>query len=135
MIPFSPEQLAALPRWAFGDNPAMADELLALVLQGKKTATCCALVAHEEDPLPPVGSYQIILDGQGRDACLIQNMSQHLARFCDIDEHWAAQEGEGDLAHWQNAHRTFFTALGCYAPDMWLVCETFRVVADLRNTT
>jgi hypothetical protein len=29
--------------FSFGDNPALADELLALVLAGRKTATCGAL--------------------------------------------------------------------------------------------
>lgn len=28
--------------WAFGSNPSMADSLLALVLEGKKTGTCSA---------------------------------------------------------------------------------------------
>jgi uncharacterized protein YhfF len=31
-----------LESFAFGDSPALADELLALVLAGKKTATCWA---------------------------------------------------------------------------------------------
>jgi uncharacterized protein YhfF len=31
-----------LKTFAFGDSPALADELLALVLAGKKTATCWA---------------------------------------------------------------------------------------------
>ena len=31
-----------LETFAFGDSPALADELLALVLAGKKTATCWA---------------------------------------------------------------------------------------------
>ena len=34
--------MATLPSFAFGDSPAMADELLHLVLNGRKTATCWA---------------------------------------------------------------------------------------------
>ena len=44
-----PAQYQDLPRWAFGDNPALADELLALVLAGKKTATCGALWQYEDE--------------------------------------------------------------------------------------
>ena len=31
-----------LPRWSFGDSPELADALLALVREGRKTATCWA---------------------------------------------------------------------------------------------
>lgn len=33
--------------FAFGDNPKMADELLALVLSGKKTATVSVVLENE----------------------------------------------------------------------------------------
>ena len=44
--------------WAFGATPAQADELLALVLEGTKTATASSLWDYEAagDPLPQVGS-------------------------------------------------------------------------------
>jgi uncharacterized protein YhfF len=32
-----------LEAFSFGDNPTLADELLALVLEGKKQATCWAV--------------------------------------------------------------------------------------------
>ena len=35
-----PERYRDLPRFAFGDGPALADELLDLVIAGRKTATC-----------------------------------------------------------------------------------------------
>ena len=34
--------------FAFGDNPEMADELLALVLSGKKTATVSVVLENEQ---------------------------------------------------------------------------------------
>lgn len=39
----------APPAWAFGDDPAMADELLELVLTGRKTATASALRDYEQE--------------------------------------------------------------------------------------
>jgi uncharacterized protein YhfF len=38
-----PDQYKGAVTFAFGDSPALADELLALVLAGRKTATCAAL--------------------------------------------------------------------------------------------
>lgn len=125
--------LDALPAWSFGDSPKMADELLALVLTGKKTATCTALDWHLADPLPPVGSLQVILDGQARPACVIQNTAQFIRRFCDVDDALTAKEGEGDLslAYWQRAHQEFFTRMGVFDARMWLIFEHFRLVRVL----
>src|SRR5688572_13965008 len=53
--------------FAFGDTPALADELLALVLAGPKRATA-ALVAQFErsgDPLPEAGLHSVVLNGRG----------------------------------------------------------------------
>ena len=41
-----PEQYRSLRSFAFGDSPALADELLELVLKGLKTATC----STEDEP-------------------------------------------------------------------------------------
>ena len=41
-------------QFSFGDSPELADELLSLVLAGKKTATCGALREYGEgrEPMP-----------------------------------------------------------------------------------
>ena len=39
-----PAQYQGLRSFAFGDGPALADELLDLVMQGVKTATCRSAV-------------------------------------------------------------------------------------------
>lgn len=111
----------------------MADELLALVLNGRKTATCSALQHHVADPLPPVGSYQIIQDGRGCAACVVQNTAQFLRRFDEVDAELAAQEGEGDLslAYWRQAHQQFFSQSGIFDTQMWLIFEQFRLVEVL----
>ena len=43
-----PHHQAIYSAWAFGDSPALADELLALVLDGKKTATASAIWSYED---------------------------------------------------------------------------------------
>jgi len=116
-----------LPRWSFGDSPELADELLALVLLGRKTATCWA--AAQMGPAA-AGEQSIVLNGVGQPAALVETISCEEVRFCDMGADFAAAEGEGDLSleHWREAHRRYFTRQGVFADDMVLWCETFRVV-------
>lgn len=123
-------------RFSFGDSPALADELLALAIEGRKTATCGALrdFGPGGEPMPQVGRRDIVLDGQGRPAAVIETIEVIVRRFDEVDESFARDEGEGDgtLAYWRDAHETYFARNGGFAPDMQLVCERFRVV-DVLN--
>src|SRR5215204_6263086 len=102
-----------LESFSFGDGPALADELVALVVAGRKTATCWAAA---EGLLTTPGKRMVARDGQGR--------------FGEVDAAFAFNEGEGDrtLTYWRAAHERYFTRLGQFAPDMLLWCERFRVV-------
>ncbi len=127
--------IEGLPRWSFGDSPAMADALLALVLSGAKTATCGSLAACEGEPWWPIrpGDRSVVLDGAGRPACVLETVDVALRRFDDVDQSFARDEGEGDLSlgWWRDAHRRYFERNGGWSPDMTLVCERFRVVRVL----
>lgn len=113
----------------FGDSPELADELLALVLAGTKTATCCALRDfNEQEPVPEAGRRDVVLDGSGRPACVIETLSVLIQRFDQVDEAFALAEGEGPYEAWRDAHIAYFDRNGGYAPDLVLVCERFRVV-------
>lgn len=119
-----------LERFSYGDSPALADELLALVLAGRKTATCWAA---REGLLTAVGKRMVACDGQARPRAVIETVSLTQRRFDEVDADWARLEGEGDgsLAAWRDAHRAYFTRNGGFAPDMPLWCEVFRVVKAL----
>jgi uncharacterized protein YhfF len=121
--------------FTFGDNPALADELLELVLSGTKTATCGALAdfAPGAEAMPVVGRRDVVLDGQGRRAAVIETLEVTIRRFDQMDEAFARDEGEGDrtLAWWRGAHRAYFERTGTFSPDMQLVCERFRLVERL----
>ena len=120
-----------LERFAFGDNPDLADRLGALVVAGAKTATCWAVVEGLKGVEP--GKMMVALDGTGRPLAVIQTVELTQRRFHDVDAAFAFDEGEGDrsLAYWRQAHRTYFTRLGTFAPDMLLYCERFRLVMRL----
>lgn len=117
--------------FTFGDSPEMADELLALVLAGRKTATCGALRDYGgAEPVPVVGRRDVVLDGQGRRAAVIETVEAIHRRFDEVDAAFARDEGEGDLSYeyWRDVHQAYFERNGGFSPDMILVCERFRLV-------
>jgi uncharacterized protein YhfF len=122
------EVMADLESFAFGDSPALADELLALVLAGKKTATTWA--ASEGGKGVKAGKRWIVNDGLGRPRAVIETIEVTRRRFEEVDESFAFDEGEGDrsLAFWRRAHTAYFTRLGQFAPGMEVFCERFRLV-------
>jgi uncharacterized protein YhfF len=129
------ERYPGAERFSFGDSPNMADELLALVIAGVKTATCGALSDYPEgDPKRPiVGRRDIVLDGRGRPAAAIETIEVIERRFDEVDERFAFDEGEGlrTLNDWKAAHAAYFTRNGGYRSDMMLLCERFRLVEVL----
>ena len=93
-----PEAGCASPDYTverFGDSDALADELLACVLDGPKRATA-ALVDDfrvEDEPLPRLGSHWIACDGSGRPRLVIRSMELRIATFDDVDAAFAYDEG------------------------------------------
>lgn len=123
--------------WHFGTGGAMADELLELVLAGRKRATAGALWSYEKEnePTPVIGDFSIVTDGSGVARCIIRTIGVAIVPFDEVDEDFAATEGEGDrsLAYWREGHWKYFTAELAEeglspSPDMPVVCERFEVV-------
>jgi uncharacterized protein YhfF len=123
-----PPDWRGLETFSYGDGPELADELLALVLDGRKTATCWA--ASEGLKGTAVGKRMVALDGAGRPRAVIETLELTQRRFDDVDEQFAHEEGEGDqtLADWRRAHRNYFTRTGQFEDNMLLWCERFWVV-------
>ncbi|WP_274626693.1 ASCH domain-containing protein [Arvimicrobium flavum] len=134
----STDPYASAQTFSFGDSPAMADGLLALVLAGTKTATCGALRDFPEGSpeRPVVGRRDVVLDGQGRRAAVIETVEVTVRRFDEMDEKFAHDEGEGlrTLAEWREGHQSYFERNGGFSPDMELICERFRLVEVLPRT-
>jgi uncharacterized protein YhfF len=122
-----PEAYRSLRSFAFGDSPALADELLELVLKGTKTATCST---EDEPNTSKAGERWIVLDGRGMPRCVIQTLEVTYRRYREVDAAFAREEGEGDrsLAYWRQAHREYFGRQGRFSEDMMLMCERFRLV-------
>ena len=127
----------------FGDSPQLADEIATLIVSGKKTATCSshALYQLEGHPLPIIGFYTIVLDGDDQPVAIIKTTNVQLIEMNKVPAELAAKEGEGDLslAYWYSGHKNYFTRALAefgleFSDDMFLVFEIFEVV-DVRKAS
>jgi len=110
----------------FGDTPALADRLAALVVAGVKTGTCSAAV---HGPDAEVGDRQVCLSGAGQPVCEIETLSLQTLRFDEVPAELSVLEGEGDLSHryWREAHEAYFAREGTWTPEMEVIFEIFKV--------
>lgn len=124
--------------WMFGDGSKnMGDSLGELVADGVKTATCSAAITYEleNEAIPQVGQYDIVLDGSNEPIAIIKNISVTLTKMNEVTHSFSYLEGEGDRSHnyWYDVHEEFFKEqLKNYnlpfTEDILLVCEVFEVV-------
>ena len=116
----------------FGASP---DLLATLVVEGKKTATTSGFVFYEleNEPLPEVGEYAIVLNGSNEPVAVVVNEAVNVVPMNEVSEAFALAEGEGDYQYWWDTHEKFFTDLLKdynlpFAADMLVVCEQFTKV-------
>lgn len=94
--------------FAFGDSPEMADELLRLVLTGKKTATVSVVLENEKTP--KVGDLSLVLNGQGQPACVIKTVYLETVKFCDLTWDMVKLEGEDEtFEKWKVGNIRYWT--------------------------
>ena len=97
---------------AFGWGEKMQDELLKLILSGRKTATTSLTHWYGKDthPLPQTGDFWIILDGHDHPSGIVQLTEITIKPVADVDTQFAWDEGEGDrtLDGWKKDHHAFW---------------------------
>lgn len=120
--------------WQFGVDP---DTLVQLVVDGVKTATCSGHIFYEleNERLPAVEDYSIILNSKNKPICIIRTTDVALTPMNEVSEEFAIAEGEGDRTYqyWWNEHEKVFKeelkGTGYeFSEDMILVCERFEVI-------
>lgn len=122
--------------WSFGNTKEMADELADLVNKGIKTATTSAYELYENDEeIPKVGEYNIILDGSGNPICITITREVYILKYNLISSNHAFLEGEGDRSYeyWKKVHDEYFTEefRECnkeFYEEAPMVCEVFEKV-------
>jgi uncharacterized protein YhfF len=121
----------------FGNTPALTDELVRLVVAGKKTATCALLLEYtkEGSPLPKVGEQKILLNSTQAPLCIVEVTEVTIRPFSEIDGSFAYDEGEGDRSYaaWHKGHTHYFSRVmqawgEQFSPDLPVVCERFKVI-------
>lgn len=123
--------------WHLDDDPAIADARLEHVLAGHQRATTTLLWAHESrgEALPGVGDLRLIRDAGGRARAVMEVLECHVVPFEDVDEHVAADVGDGDLSldAWRRTYGATFERQcrefgWCASEAMPIVCLRFRLV-------
>lgn len=140
------EALPGLPEdmpeaWAFGALPEHADELLALVLAGTKTATASSLwdIEATGEAMPRPGDLSIILDGSGTPRALIETTAGAIVPFDEVSQEHAFAEGENDrtLDSWREIHERYWRRHSesprGFERGMPVVCEEFRLLHSSFN--
>ena len=91
----SKEKPTSVSAWKFGADP---DHLAQLVIDGVKTATCSGLIFYEieNEPLPSVGDYSIILSSKDVPLAIIETTEVKTIPMNEVPEDFAVAEGEGD---------------------------------------
>jgi uncharacterized protein YhfF len=120
----------------FGDSMALADELVGLVLEGRKRATAGALADYERsgEALPTVGYRWIATDGSGRPRVVLRTTEVRVGPLSSVDDAFAWDKGEGDRsrAGWLDEHERYFGRLLAsfgvpFSSDLACVFERFEV--------
>lgn len=131
-----------LPVAEFAFPGPLRDQLVAAILDGRKTTTS-GLVAdyeHENEPLPDPGLRQAVIDSAGRRVAVIEITAVRVLRLADVDLAHAVGEGEGyaTVAAWRAGHERFWhsadvrESLGdpdfTVNDDTLVVAESFRLI-------
>jgi uncharacterized protein YhfF len=126
--------------WYFGSDKEEADELVALVLIGKKTATTTLLeeLKIENEKIPEVGDVSLVVNWEGIPKCIIETTRVYISPFNKVPKDHATKEGEGDSSYdyWRNGHLRFFTKIAQsqeipFTETSNVVCEEFRVLQQI----
>lgn len=125
-----------LEAFHFELSEKLANELLDLVLQGKKRATASSVEAYKDssESMPEIGDYSIITDWDNNPRCVIKTTNVQLIPFKEMSYDICKREGEDDtLKSWQDGHRRFYVEEGkklgyTFDTDMLVVFEDFEVV-------
>lgn len=134
-----PHRHAKPDAFAFGDSPALANELAALVQAGRKRATASLPVEFTEagSPLPRVGDVSIVTLADGDPVAIIELVEVRHVPFQAVDAAFAAEEGEGDgsLEWWQRAHLRYFGRVCArfgseFDETTPVICQRFRLAWD-----
>ena len=112
-----------IEKWKFGINN---NELIDLVLKGKKTATTYIYDGNVD----MLESESIILYDNDKPACLVKTTKNIVTKFKDVKWSIAKLEGENnDLEDWRKNHYEFFKSIDdSFNEETLVVVEIFKLI-------
>ena len=125
-----------LEKWHFEITEKACNDLLDLVLQGKKKATSSSAAAFQikGEEIPEEGSFSVITDWDGNPRCVVRTVRVRRIPYNEIGFDTAVLEGEDEsIESWRENHEKFFRAEGkelgyTFTEDMDVIFEEFEVV-------
>jgi hypothetical protein len=114
----------------------VSDELIALVISGKKNAffTTWATYTIDGEPLPLSGELYVVLDRANNPRCIIETESVEIVPFNQVTWEMAKLEGEDqNLEEWHQKKIEYLEDEGAilgfeFTEDIKLVFQRFKVV-------
>lgn len=114
----------------------VGDELISLVLSGKKTAFFTSYPTFEidQEPLPVSGELYVVLDRAENPRCVIEIENVSILPYNEVTWGMAEKEGEDEnLEQWREKHREYLEDEGAilgfeFTPNIKLVFQVFRVI-------
>lgn len=119
------------PAMTLGDTPELADEMLGLLLAGRKRAIATAVAELGQNDPPQRGDLVIVLDGAGHPRAFIRTTGVTEVAFRDVTPEFAQSAGAQSLAQWRSEHEEYWRrVLGddAFGEDLAVLCETFEVL-------
>ena len=126
----------ALHTWDEGDGSAHAEARLERILAGDQRASARPLaVLHAAgNDVPAEGDLLVVRDGRDRPRAIVEVIEQRVVPFDLVDEHFAADCGEGDMSlrQWRATHHAVFVnqarRVGSVDAALPVVTIRFRLV-------
>lgn len=137
--------MTELPKIEFAFPGPLRDQLVAAILDGRKTSTTSLEIEyrHAGEPLPTAGGRGLLVDSADQPVAVVETTEVRLVRLGDIDLAHVLAEGEGheSVAEWRAGHEAFWHSQEYRAflddpdftvhDDLIAVAERFRVVERL----
>lgn len=128
-----------LEKWKFGITEGLCNELLDMVIKGKKRATTSSLAGFDfsGEKIPEVGEYSVITDWEGNPRCLVRTVQIVPMKYKDMTFDLARLEGEDEnLESWRDNHERFFRQEGAeygyeFSEELDIIFEEFEVIEIL----
>lgn len=95
----------------FGDSDELARELVDLIVNGDKRATCSQgwLYKELQELLPRPGDFEIVPYPGEKTLVVLRLTEVKIHPFNKVPEEFAIAEGEGDYSAWRDGHVRYFT--------------------------